>query len=185
VRGAAAAIVAELLVSFNFATDELAAELTEDLEYRANDVDDLLGYLRESGHDLDDLIAIAEFGDKHAADDELLRLSDVMDPSRRAKDLGLGEITDDLMQEAQEAVKAYRARMNELKRTAPAETTVAQLADVRVAQAAVANGADVAAVLRAYYDADVVLTRLERYVGDAVSAYDDYIQQEIDRARGN
>jgi hypothetical protein len=29
-----------------------------------------------------------------------------------------------------------------------------------------------------------VLTSLERYGGDAVSAHDDYIQQEIDRARG-
>jgi hypothetical protein len=42
--------------------------------------------------DLDELIASAEFRDKHASDGELPRLADLMDPVRRAKDLGLGEI---------------------------------------------------------------------------------------------
>ena len=77
-------------------------------------------------------------------------------------------ITDDLTGEAQEAVRQYPARMDELERTAPAETKVAELADVRVAQGELENGGDVAAVLRTYYDADVVLRLLEQYVGDAL-----------------
>jgi hypothetical protein len=183
-RDAAHEIVARFLDGLDSDGEALAEELAEDLEWRRGEVEQLLDALRESGHDLDELIAIAEFGDKHAADEELLRLAELMNPVRRARELGLSEIPEEFGDEAQEAVRQYRARMTELERTRPAHTRVAQLGEVRAAEEEIRHGGDVTALLSTYYEADVVLVGLERYVGAAVSAYDDYVQQEIDRARG-
>jgi hypothetical protein len=74
--------------------------------------------------------------------------------------------------------------MAELERTRPAQTKVVQLEEIRTAEEELRRGGDVAVLLRTYYQADVILVPLERYVGAAVSAYDDYVQQEIDRGRG-
>jgi hypothetical protein len=175
-RDAAEAISVRLLEDLDTDVDVLALELVDDLEARRAEVEELLDYLRTSGHDLDELIAMAEFGDKQAADEELLRLASLMDPVRRAKEMGLSQIPDEFSREAQEAVRQYRARIAELERTRPPEMKVARLDEVRAGEDELRTGGDVAVVLSGYYEADVVLTTLERYAGEAVSAYDQHIE---------
>jgi hypothetical protein len=183
-RDAAAAIVTRLVDGLDTDLEALAAELAEDLEARRAEVEELVNYLGTSGHDVDELIASAEFRDKQAGDEELLRLSALMDPRRRANELGLSEIPDEFVQEAHAAPRQYREHMAELERRRPPEARVARLSELPPIEERLRRGGDVAMLLSAYYEADVILGLLERYVGDAVSAYDQYVQDEIDRARG-
>jgi hypothetical protein len=177
---ATAALGAELGVG----VESLGQALAEDLDWRASEAADLAGYLPESGAELDESLARYEIWSKHAVDEDVLELTQRSDPEHRARSEGLDHVPEGYLTDAHEAAKAFFARMRELERTEKPTVSLALIDQAREVAERLTAERDLAIVMKSYHDIDRKLSVLEDYLGEAVSAYDDEINRQIDIARG-
>ncbi len=96
-----------------------------------------------------------------------------------------GKAREELLAEAANANERFEARFKDLwKARAPATVSMAALADARQAAGLLREERNPSLILTTYEKADAALSILEGYIERAVWAYDEYINNEIDRRRG-
>ena len=184
-RDAAAQAAETLGAGLDVHVEALGDALAEDLGVRSDEAAELADYLPETANELDVSLARYEVWSKHAADDDLLELAARMEPFTRARREGLRSIPDDYVLEAKDATRAYIERMRELERTSETRVSLSLIDQARETADRLRAGSSVAAVMTDYHATDNDLSLLEEYLADAVAAYDTYINEEIDRHRGN
>jgi hypothetical protein len=144
----------------------------------------MAGYLPESGTDLDGSLARYEVWTKHASDEDVLALQDRIDPVMRARRDGLSDVPEEYYEDGREATKAFLARMRELEATSVPTVSLSLIDESREATESLRTDGDLATLMTTYHAIDLRLRVLEQYLGEAVSAYDEAIQHQIDLARG-
>ena len=184
VRAAAEAVTEHFIATVPVDPAVLRNTLAADLESRADELDGDLGFLAESGHDPARIIAGVELWDTYGADEQLLALARRFDPFVLVEESGGGKVTDEAREEADAAVRAYRARMDELERGHKARVTPALVERARRDAERLRPMSDASKIVVLYHDVDRALARLEKYVAEAVSELDRAIQMQIDIERG-
>jgi hypothetical protein len=184
---ASKAVVAKLTEGLEVDALQLAEQLSEDLTARMDELEEWIGFLPIPRDRLDELLAEYEFGAKFGSDDELVALeaarralihSSIHDP-RHEPDL------ENLRQDLRLAESRILDRVAELRNSAgPATTSLADLEKVRMVHEKISASVDSTEILTLYREADVLLTPLETYIGEAAEAWDREIQMQIDIARG-
>lgn len=185
-REAAEKVGAVLGRSLTLATTELIDQLADDLEYRLDSLDEGLQYLATSGRDVGEMLAHVELWSVHGADERLLELANAMDPMTRAERAGLTDIPDEFKREAQEAMKLYRRRQEELAAETKIRASLGAVESVRKEPERLrAYGAKRKKALARYHEADRVLSHLEDCAEQAIRSYDEALELEFERSRGN
>jgi len=140
--------------------------------------------LPEAGDKLDETLARYEVWSKHAADADVLDLYERIDPVRRAMREGLEEVPDEYLHDSRAATRDLFARMAELERAAQPVATLALIPEARSVAEQLRAERELGAIMTAYHAIDRKLSVLEDYLGEAVAAWDQEVQRQIDMARG-
>jgi hypothetical protein len=175
------AIAARLQEGLEVPLEGFSKVLADDLTNRADQLVEWVGYLPIGEDDLERGLADEEFLDKHGADDELMALDDEWNPRMRAV-RGQPMPTCEEFEQAREKIQARVAELRKL--AGPPTVTLRHLVSVRHAANVIESADDLPSALSAYQEADRVLLVLEKYIGEAVDAYDRHIDMQMDIERG-
>jgi hypothetical protein len=184
-RRGAEALGNRLIQGLDITVAALADQLANDLEYRLDEVEDSFSYLRASGVDWANLLAMHELAYKHGNDETFLELSEQMDPEIRAERAGLNDVPEQFRAEAKAAPRLYFERQAELLAAMRRQVTTDTLADLRAKAGALRHFTRKPKVLSRYHEADRVLVMVEECSSNAIRGLDEMSEREVDRARGN
>lgn len=183
-RAAAEQVASRLQQGLEVEHAVLAADLADDIEFRLAGLDEDLGHLRTSGRDVDEILSWTELGRLHGADEELLRLSDAADPKTRAEKAGLKSVPPDFVEEAKDAFLLYRRRESELRESTRLKANGETLDRLKEEPARLRTVTRTATLLSKYHEADRALSWIEECAAEALTAFDEAVQLDLDRARG-
>jgi hypothetical protein len=168
------------------AAHELSRELAEDLEFRVQEVEEHISYLSEVPGKIEEHLEWMAFWASHREDAELMRLKDARDAFLRDLwNMEGEEVAPELHKKEVQVAEAYNKRFAELWKTrGTTKGTLNSIADIRKVAKRLPMKRSSASILQAYRQADEELSGIERYIDEAVAAYDEAVNQEIDRRRG-
>jgi hypothetical protein len=188
-RDAADGFTGSLSSGMEVAAHELSQELAEDLEFRVQEVEEHISYLSEVPGKIEEHLEWMAFWASHREDAELMRLKDARDAFLRDLwnrwNMEGEEVAPELHKKEVQVSEAYNKRFTELWKTrGTTKGTLNSIADIRKVAKRLPMKRSSASILQAYRQADEELSGIERYIDEAVAAYDEAVNQEIDRRRG-
>jgi hypothetical protein len=182
-RDAAAAFIATRNDGLDVAAPELARELAEDLVYRIQDARENIDYLREIPGDINEHLEWMTFWDEHAANSDLMHLKDARDAIiHKIKNMNLDQVTSVMREKEAEAANAYSKRFWELwenRETTTGNTILDSLADIEKLAGRLPAKRSGATIFQEYHKVDERLSKIERLLSEAVTSYDEYVNEQI------
>lgn len=182
---AADSVVGGFITELEIDANELRELLADDLESRVDSLRRDIGFLEENGTmEPANVIKGIELWWHYRADEELLELEQQADPFRLARESGLGEPTEQLVDQTRRALIRYRERMDELESAHKQRVSLDLVKRATRVAGRLRRLGDSSRILVTYHEVDEPLTELERYVDHAVMVLDREIQLQIDIRRG-
>jgi len=181
-RDASVELARELNAGLEVAHADLVALLADDLNERADAVEELVVEVPGGPDDFDSLMASLEFQDVHGADEELLDLRELRDPVRRSVVRNI-PLTQELRDEGADADRRYQERLAKLGRNWRARASMRTLDEARAIAEQLVQEDDPRRVLTTYQEIDGKLDILEDYSAKAVADIDRYIDMQVEAMR--
>jgi hypothetical protein len=186
-RATAEGLVSSMSSRMTVPVSKVAEEFADDLKLRVEEVEDNIDYLSDGRGKMEESLERLEFRASLGDDDtELMRLKDARDLlGRKIWKIGPSEATRELYEQRARAADAYAKRFIELwGAREKTKGTLDRLADIRKVSERLPRKRSSAVILRTYSQADEELSVIEGYIDEAVAAFDDHVNNEVDRLRG-